>query len=342
VRVLITGGTGLLGCHAAAALRASGHQVRLLVRNPDKIPRVYRPLGIETIDHVVGDVTDPEAVGSALSGCDAVLHTAAVFSLDCRRAQELHHTNVVGSERVLGTAARLGLDPILHVSSITALFPPDGRLLTPDTSVKQPRDMYARSKADAERIARGLQQDGQPVTILYPGQIWGPCDPTLNDGIRAHFGFARARIFPDTPGGVPIVDVRDLTGPIAAILRPGQGPRRYMVGGHFLPYGEVGRIFTRLTGRRVARPPVSGAAMRGIGRFVDLVQRRFGVTVGPTYEAMLTLTRGVPCDDSRARGELGFSPRPIDETVRDTLRWGFEQGAISARHIGRIAGPAPP
>jgi nucleoside-diphosphate-sugar epimerase len=339
--VLITGGTGLLGCHAAAALRASGHQVLLLVRNPDKIPRVYRPLGIEAIDHVVGDVTDRESVEAAASGCDAVLHTAALFSFDCRRAEELHFTNVVGSERVLDAAVRRGLDPILHVSSITALFPPDGPLLTPDTSVKQPRDMYARSKADAERIARRLQQDGHPVTILYPGQIWGPCDPTLNDGIQAHFGFARARLFPATPGGVPIVDVRDLTGPIAAALRPGQGPRRYMLGGHFLAYGEVGRIFARLTGRRVARPPVPGTVMRGLGRLVDLVQRHFGVTVGPTYEAMSTLTRGVPCDDSRAREELGFSPRPIEETVRDTLRWGYQQGAISARHVGRIAASEP-
>ena len=63
----------------------------------------------------------------------------------------------------------------------------------------------------------------------------------------------------------------------------------------------------------------------------------FGVTVGPSYEAMLTLTRGVACDDSRAADELGFAARPIDATLRDTLLWMLERGEIAPQQLGRLA-----
>jgi len=144
MRVLITGGTGLVGCHTAAALIAKGHAVRLLVRDPARIPEVFGPLGIDAVDPAVGDVTDRCAVATALTGCDAAVHAAALFSMDRRRAEEVQFTNVVGSQIVLGTAAELGLDPIVHLSSTSALFPPDGPLLTPDTSVKRPASTSTR------------------------------------------------------------------------------------------------------------------------------------------------------------------------------------------------------
>jgi len=338
MRVLITGGTGLVGCHTAAALIARGHEVRLLVRDPARIPEVFGPLGIGAADHAVGDVTDRRAVATALAGCDAAVHAAALFSMDIRRAEEVQFTNVVGSQIVLGTAAELGLDPIVHLSSTSALFPPDGPLLTPDTSVKRPAEMYACSKANAERIARRLQEERFPVTIFYPGQVWGPCDPTLNGGIRAVLAFARSRLFPDTPGGIPMVDARDLSTAIAAAVQPGRGPRRYMAGGSFLSFPQVADAFTRVTGRRFFTPRAPGALLRGIGRCIDLAQRRLGLTFGPTYQTMLTVTRGVPCDDSRAADELGFKARSIDETLRDTLLWMLAHDEIDPAQVGWLAG----
>ncbi|MCH6563113.1 MAG: NAD-dependent epimerase/dehydratase family protein [Myxococcales bacterium] len=337
MRILVTGGTGLAGCHTTAALRADGHEVRLLVRDPARIAHALGPLGIERIEHVVGDVTHRAAVESALDGCDAVVHSAALFTLDRRRAAEVQLTNEVGTELVLGTATRLGLDPIVHVSSVAALFPPDGPTLTPDTSVKRPRDMYASSKANAERIARRLQEQGKPVTIVYPGSIWGPHDPTLGDGIRAILDYIRWGLLPDTPGGMPMIDVRDLAALQVAAMQPGRGPRRFMAGGHFLRFAELGEILTRLTGRRFWAPKAPGVVLRAIGRTSDVARRLLGVELAPSHEAMITLIRGVPCDDSRTRAELGVKARSPEETLRDTLRWMYERGVVSARDIGRLA-----
>jgi dihydroflavonol-4-reductase len=83
MRVLITGGSGFVGSHAVAALRAAGHDLRLLVRSQERARAVLTRLGLaHDVELVQGDVTNESAVAGALSGCDAVLHAASVYSFD--------------------------------------------------------------------------------------------------------------------------------------------------------------------------------------------------------------------------------------------------------------------
>jgi uncharacterized protein YbjT (DUF2867 family) len=84
VRVLVTGGTGFVGGHSVAALLRAGHEVRLLVRDPARVEGALDPLEASVSDVAVGDMTDPEAVGRAVKGCDAVVHAAALFTFDPR------------------------------------------------------------------------------------------------------------------------------------------------------------------------------------------------------------------------------------------------------------------
>jgi len=338
MRILVTGGTGMVGCHTVAALSAAGHDVRLLVRNPDRVGRALDPLGVRGLDQVVGDGTDPEAGERAVSGCDAVVHAAAVFTLDRRRDDEMMHVNVRGAEIVFDAALRAKLDPIVHVSSVSALFPPAGDRFDPDEAVKCPKDAYARSKAEAERIARHHQDAGAPIVCVYPGSVWGPCDPTLADGIEVLMGFVKLGIIPIVPGGIPIVDVRDLAALHLAAMEPGRGPRRYMAGGSFLNTAELTDTLNELTGRRLRKFHLSGALFRGIGRVGDAVRRSIGFDIGLTYEATVTLTRGVPCDDSRVFEDFGIRFRPVAETFRDSLRWMYAEGILSRRQAGDLAG----
>ncbi len=340
MRVLVTGATGLAGSHAAAALQRSGHQLRFLVRDPKRLPRALDPLGVRDCEHVVGDVTERDSVARALEGCDAVLHAAALFTLDVRRAQVVWRTNVEGTRHVLEQAVLRGLDPVIHLSSLSALLPAQGSVLHDDAPLQAPRDMYARSKAAAEAIARALQASGAPIAIFQPGSLWGPCDPTLGDGVRTVVGFIRRGLWPLTPGGLPLLDVRDLAAGIAAALVPGRGPRRYLAGGHLLSIRELVELCRRLTGRRMWGVPVPGALIRAAGRGGDAL-RRIGVGTGITYEAMCTLTRAVPCANERLAAELGVVLRPPEETLRDSLRWLHEVGELSALHAGKLARAAP-
>jgi len=337
MRVLVTGGTGFVGCHTVAALAERGHAVRLLVRNPARVTASLAPFGIRDVETVVGDVTDAAAVERAIAGVDALVHAAALFTLDRRRDAAVMRVNVEGAERVLGAAVRAGLDPIVHVSSVSALFPPTGDRLTPDEPVKQPREPYASSKAAAERMVRGLQEQGAPLVSVYPGSVWGPCDPTLAEGIRLIMRFVSAGFIPVTPGGIPVVDVRDIAAVHAAAMVPGRGPKRYMVGGNFLSNSDLTDVLNAVTGRHLRKIWVPGSVLRGVGRVGDRLGRHLGLGIALTYEATSTLTHGVPSDDSRIVEELGVRCRPAEETLRDALRWMFEQGLVSARAVGRLA-----
>src|SRR5262249_30278225 len=170
-------GTGCVGSHAGAALVLAGHQVRVLARSPERVPAALAPLGIDEFDTAVGDVTDAVGVERALEGCDAVLHAASVFSMDARRADEVRAVNVRGTETVLGAGHRLGLDPIVFVSSELALLPPtDGAVLTAASPVGQTRWAYSRSKADSERVSRRYQSLSAPIVSVMPAAVWGPHD----------------------------------------------------------------------------------------------------------------------------------------------------------------------
>src|SRR5689334_12288472 len=121
---MLTGGTGYVGAWTAKACVDAGHEVRYLVRTPEKLARSAGALGLDTSDHVAGDITDAESVRRAMEGCDAVIHCAAVVALGPDDAEWMSRTNLEGARNVLGQAVELGLDPVVHCSSAAAVFRP--------------------------------------------------------------------------------------------------------------------------------------------------------------------------------------------------------------------------
>jgi dihydroflavonol-4-reductase len=337
MRVLVTGGTGFVGSHAVAALHAAGHEIRLLVRRPDRIPPALEPLGIsEPVDHVVGDVADQASVERAVDGCDAVLHAAAVYNLDSRAARETKATNLPGARIVLEAAIDAGCDPIVHVSSTVATLRRH-TTATPDSDLSSVRGTYIASKAESERVARSLQEAGAPIVIVQPGGVYGPHDPHLSDQMRRLADILRG-FYPFWPsGGFHLVDVRDVAQVHAAVMTPGLGPRRYIVPGH---RGDGRAIFGALravTGRRLRHVRLPAAAMLPFTAMASSAQRVLPFHVPAEHEGATVLYHDTSYDDSRARVELGVQPRPLEETVRDAVRWLHSAGHISARQAGDAA-----
>jgi nucleoside-diphosphate-sugar epimerase len=333
VKVLVTGGTGFVGSHAVAALLRGGHRVRLLVRDPGKIQRVFDARGIQVDDYVVGDMADAQAVRSALLGCDAVLHAAATLF----GGLEACTANMQGARNVLGIACELGLDPILFTSTVMAMFPPVGEHFAVDDPVRGLETSYGRSKSESERFARELQARGAPLVTIYPAAVFGPDDPGpgepnkgLRDGIRLGW--------PITAGGISIVDVRDLAEIIATALEPGCGPRRFMAGGHFSNWSEFADLCDAVTNRRAPRIPMPAPLLSGIGRMLDAAKKVVPFDYPLTREAVEIMTRFVPCDSHATLEQLGVQFRPTAETLEDTIRWLYESGRISEKIAGRIAG----
>ena len=342
MRVLLTGGTGFVGCHTAAALLTAGHELRLLVRSHDRVAPALEPVGVEpgAVEAVAGDATDPASVRAAAAGCDATLHAAAVYSLDPRRAGEVTRVNAAAAETVLRAAAEAGHDPVVHVSSYAALLPRTSAApLDGDAPVGAVTLPYAGSKAAAEIVARGLQAEGAPVAITYPGMVWGPDDPHLGETSRIAMAALAGRLPALPPGIAPVSDVRDVAAVHAALMAPGRGGRRHVASGENLPLVEIMRTAVRVTGRRRPLVAVPAGAAAVAGRLGQALGR-IGLDLLPAREATWIASQDGRADPGGAIRDLGVAFRPAEESIRDTVRWLHAAGHLSARRAGALAQPA--
>jgi dihydroflavonol-4-reductase len=334
--VSVTGGTGFLGAHSVAAIARAGHRVRLLVRDEASVSPALEPLDIDpgAVDVVVGDVTDQASVTAVLRGADAVLHAASVYSFDSRRRAELLRTNELGTRLVLDTARRSVAGPVVHVSSVVALFPAAGRVVGTDSPVGAPREAYMASKAAADRIARRHAADGAPVLISYPPALLGPHDPRVGDQTGRLRDVLRGLLPMWPSGGFPVGDVRDTAELHARMLTvPEAGAARCFGPGHYLSTRDYVRIVREVTGRSLPAVFLPAAAMVPVGRFADLAQRVWPWHIPAEYGAIYTCACATRVDDAAdSRGIVG---RPAVETVRDAVSWLREAGHVSARQAGR-------
>ena len=328
MKVMVTGGTGFVGSHTVAELVRVGHEVKLLVRAPERVGVALDPLGVGHVEIVVGDVTDPESVERAAGGCEAVMHCASVYSLDSRANASIKRTNVHGTDVVLGTAHRLGMDPIVHVSSLVALVETKGATLTPDSPPTRPPGAYLRSKADSDLVARNYQSIGAPVVITYPGSVWGPNDPHFGESCQFARDLLRG-VIPLLPiGGLTVNDVRNLARLHAAVIEKGHGPRRYVAPGQNVTVKQFVQAISFAAGRAIRAISVPPWSLRVPMRLVDTAQRMLPFRLPWNYQAVYVFGLHYRSDDSLTRRSFDLAPRSLSETIADTIRWMAESGRL--------------
>ena len=342
MKVLVTGATGYIGSHVVEQLVADGHDVRILVRSREKLHRVLGPRTLDRLDVVVGDMLDRFAVVEAVTGCDAVVHTAGVVGVS-RTGDTSRNANVDGTRLVIGAAIEAGCDPVIYTSSVATLIPTADPVLTTETPLSEPPGDYGRSKVEAERFVRALQAEGAPVTTFVIGGVYGPDQPELASAMESIVAAAsQLMVIPEA--GIGIIDVRDLALLVSAALEPGRGPRRYMAGGQFLSWAEWTEVLSDVIGRPVRRMRIPGGALRGMAATLDTVKRVVDFDYPLTYEAAVEMTGTPPNDDSTTLRELGVTYRPVRETLEDSARWLIRAGHLEPRFapaLGARATDAP-
>lgn len=317
MKVFCTGATGFVGAQTALALFAAGHELRLLVRNEQAARDWFQVRGRRIDGFSTVDIRDQGALQHAMAGCDAIFHSAAVVSLDPRKARETYDNNVGATKAVLAAARALGIGNLLYVSSVAAFFHPGLPRINESTPLADVSEPYSRSKRDSEEYVRRLQQQGVPVQITYPVAVIGPDDPKLSAANRALATFVGQILLRSTTG-FQCVDVRDLARAHVWLLeRPPTGAfedARYIIGGHFYPWDELRQRLEALLGRRLFSPRVSPRLMRSMGATADRVKRLVPFETQISAESMAINTQWPVADSSRFVARSGLSFRSFDAT----------------------------
>lgn len=341
MKILVTGGTGFVGSHAAAELQRSGHSVRLLARNPAKVAVVLGPLGAVADEVVKGDMTDADAAAEALEGCDAVLHCAAEIGVAGGRGPT-SDANIEGTRLVIDGALDGGLDPVVYTSTVTVHLPTTDTVLGPGSPLAEPLSVYGAQKCAIERFVQQRQRAGAPVTTLVVGGVYGPTSPHLDGSFSAILASLESGMYaPDS--GLGVVDVRDLALIIGRAMEPGRGPRRYLVSGRYVTWEDWAALLAEASGRPVPYHRASPEDMISLGRKFDEL-RAAGEDLPPlSEEAAIVMSSGRPGDDTATLTALGVSYRPTLETFRDTVGWLRDAGHLTVpSHPTRESGGHPP
>lgn len=320
--IAVTGGTGYVGAHIVHGLLAAGHSVRLLVEpgwSNDLLLQRLQSAGEVTV--VRGDLRSPDVPADWLDGCESVIHGAGVVGTDDRHERVMWDINAFAGERIMLRAVTLGLDPVVLLSSYSALFPPPGRVIGPDSPTAQGKSAYARTKSYADRVARRLQRDGAPVVVTYPSSVVGPALYTA-PGITEQ-GWATIVRFGAAPrvphAGMMMVDVRDVADVHERLMRPGRGPKRYLCGGQLLSFDDMIDAIERGCGRQIRRIPLSPGVFRLVGRMSDFVASVLPLGSGFSYEAAQLITAAIPTEDAETLRDLGLSWRSASAAIVATF-----------------------
>jgi nucleoside-diphosphate-sugar epimerase len=321
----------------ARALLDQGHDTALLVRSPEKVDRVFGAAVARRFEIVPGDMTDDGAVARGVRGRHAVIHAAALVALERKHAARVLNDNRRGLDVVVGNAVAAGIERVLYVSSVVALYRPGQDSITTETLGDLGASAYTRSKVECEMYVRSLQATGAPIRITYPAAVVGPDDPGLSEANRGVLAIFRdASIVTDS--GLQMVDVRDVADAHARLLVAPAGPGRHLLGGHFVPWAKLVDFLEEITGRKLRRWPVPGSVMRASGIVADVVKHVWDFQFPLSREGMRFMTQWIPVGHREPDSTVDFAFRDPRETLGDTLRWLAAAGHLRADRLGKLGG----
>lgn len=317
MKVAVTGATGHVGANLCRQLLEHGAAVRALHR-----ARTTAIDGLE-IETAEGDVLEADSLRRAFRGVDAVIHLAARISIEGDPGGVVSRTNVEGPRNVVRACLAEGVGRLVHMSSFHAFHQDRERPLTEEVpQVGSEGYAYDRSKAAGEReidegVARGLH-----AVILNPTGIIGPFDFGPSLAGKGLLDMYRGRMPALVPGGTDWVDARDVSAAAIAALECGNAGDRHLLSGGWASLRDLASHIAEISGRPPPRWTVPEPALRAGVPAMKFWSRMAGASPLFTRQSLDALTRSSrDVRHDRATERLGFSPRPLSDTLADTLDW---------------------
>jgi len=322
MRVFLTGGHGFIGSRVSQILVKRGDEIRCLVRPGSNTSRIDDLRW----DRVEGDILDTGSLVLAMAGCEACIHLASVVSWDQIRSTNLERTVVEGTRNVIESALRSGIRRFVYISSSSAV---SGASAPRVFSEESPFDLhksplrYAIAKHKAEQSVFGLAGNQLESVIVNPVETYGPFDTAL---ITAGNLIDMLKSWPAVGchGGTGIAHVDDVADGIVRALDKGRHGHRYILGGDNLTIEELIRTTLDIAGQKKPVLILPNTLVKGIVRM--LAALRLPSPLQPDVLDYATLYWFM--DSTKAKRELGYTPRPARRVLEPTIDWLYQSGHV--------------
>lgn len=333
--VLVTGAGGFIGSAITRALLDDGEQVVAFVE-PGADSAALDGLDVQ---QVPGDLRDADAVRKAVTGASSVFHVAALYRFWARDSRDFYDINVGGTRNVLTAARDTSVERMVYTSTVGTLGLDHDR---PATELDYP-DVghlfggYKRSKYVAEHEVLRAAAEGLPVSLVQPTLPLGPGDRAPTPSGRLVLDFLNGRM----PGYVDTVlnpvHVDDVARGHLLVRDRGHVGRSYILGSENLTMQQLLAELAACTGLPAPRLRAPRTAVLAAAWLSDTVEGRLlRRTPRVPLEAARMSTTRMAFDDTRARDELGYAPRPARQALADSARWYADNGYVEAKRLARI------
>jgi dihydroflavonol-4-reductase len=325
MKVAVTGASGHIGNCLVKELKKQGADIRVLVYNSGSVP-------VETdVEIVQGNLLEPDSLIHLCQGAEVVFHLAAQITIDNRSSRNVYETNVTGTKNIIKAAKQSGVRKFIHFSSIHAFqIGSPGQLLDENTSlVQSDKTIYEFTKAEGEREVMKSVKEGLNAVILNPTAVIGPFDYKSSLLGQALIKIYQNRLPFLVSGGYNWVDVRDVVSASIHAIESGRKGENYILSGEFRSLKELSAMISTISGCRI--PVIVPVRLARLAcPFFKVFSSVTSKQPLYTYQSLDILVNSpVNVSNAKAKKELGYEPRPLEQTLRDTFDWYRENINIS-------------
>lgn len=318
--VLVAGASGFVGSHIVRLLVERGRSVRVLLRKTSSVAA----LDGQPVKVVHGDVLDPASLRTAMRDCETVFYSVVDPRFWLTDQTPIVRNNVEGLGNAMDAALECGVRRFIFTSTMGTLgINPDGPVTeaTPFNWLDH-APAYIRARLEAEKRFLACCRDRNlPGIALCVANTYGPQDyqPTPHNGALWHVASGRQSLIVDV--GQPTVDIRDVAEAALLAETRGRTGERYIIANEYVSNREFFGMAVATRGQPVPKVMpyrLAYAIAWTIERVMKLLGRKDSII---STDAMYLSKVFRELDASKARNELGWSPRPIRKTVKDAVEW---------------------
>mgnify|MGYP005799157591 FL=1 len=325
MKVVVTGATGHIGNVLVRDLIDRGYEVTSMVLN-EKDKEVLKDLNTKL---VYGDVRKIETLVKAFENAEIVFHLAGIIEIGSGNKKNVRAVNVEGSKNVVAACKMAHVKKLVYTSSVHAIPEKEGIISEiTEFSPKLVKGTYAKSKAEATNYILKSNSQDLEVIIVHPSGVIGPYEYIKSNMGQLIIDCANGRMKATLKGGYNFVDVRDVSKGIILAAEKGKPGECYILAGYSITIQELMAIIEKLTGKKAPKFVIARWFAFITGALSEIYYKI--VHEKPLFTSYAVYTTGTNHNFSieKAKKELGYTVRNIENTIQDTIEWYKKRGEI--------------